>query len=828
MNFNPALNTTSKKSSDGTKKILSVSEACSILKISPSTLRRLEKEGKIASSRLTNNYRVFDYHEILELRDNLQNAKLKDEDLKLIEAKTKKEHLSKSLKILSNKVDNFFREHNRVPVYTGAGISVITLILTLLLIRQINPKINLEYITLNQELLKVLSSSKKAEENIIDNGQKVVLGQEVNSIGESALVTTPVGSSADDSQKLIIIDQNNASLYPLGGDNKSLGTDDNRWRSIFAKKFTLDKEGALFLDGPVDVQANVVIDDSLKVRDTFEAQDRVILGSSSSDIITINGTSTFNALATFTSNLTVGGTATLNGLTNLNGNVTIGGDLTVTQDLTIEGDLSSINGVSYSWPTTPGLSSTVLTNDGSGNLTWSPGGGGGGSTAWSSITAPTGALSLSMGSNASTFTYSAATGSTNLFNLTDTASNTGTGYLLNISTASSSALNPLRIVSAGVQALSVNSAGNVGVGTTAPGVKLDVVGTARATTLNATSTFTLASESITDITGTGLTNNGGSLEASLGTSVDLGSEVTGTLPVGNGGTGASTFASNGILFGNGSSAIGTTSASTNGQLLLGVTSGAPAFASMSSDATISSSGVLTIASDAVALTTDTTGNYVQAITNGSGIAGGNGGSEGANLTLSLGALSSNWDQTGAFDIILNNSSSEVRILESAGGVFYGTLDVDDLASDASYTFSGTSGLVLTNANYSGTLDSVYVNVAESPAAGDISGSFSAGLTVGLNTVALGSDTTGDYVASFTAGGGLTGDASGEGSAPTLAVGTGIGITVNANDVAVDVSFSPTWTGAHTFTPGSTSDITLNTDSDSTLVVTGLTSAAGTS
>ena len=53
------------------------------------------------------------------------------------------------------------------------------------------------------------------------------------------------------------------------------------------------------------------------------------------------------------------------------------------------------------------------------------------------------------------------------------------------------------------------------------------------------------------------------------------------------------------------------------------------------DATINSSGALTISADAVALGTDTTGNYVTSITTGSGISGGDGGSEGAALTLAL-------------------------------------------------------------------------------------------------------------------------------------------------------------------------------------------------
>jgi hypothetical protein len=46
----------------------------------------------------------------------------------------------------------------------------------------------------------------------------------------------------------------------------------------------------------------------------------------------------------------------------------------------ITGTTMSIRGVSYAWPTAQGGASTVLTNDGSGTLTWAAGGGGGGIT----------------------------------------------------------------------------------------------------------------------------------------------------------------------------------------------------------------------------------------------------------------------------------------------------------------------------------------------------------------------------------------------------------------------------------------------------------------
>ena len=106
----------------------------------------------------------------------------------------------------------------------------------------------------------------------------------------------------------------------------------------------------------------------------------------------------------------------------------------------------------------------------------------------------------------------------------------------------------------------------------------------------------------------------------------------------------------------------------------------------------------TTLNDLITLGTHTTGNYVATGASGNGVSLTGGGSEGATLTAALGALTSNWNQTGAFDISLNNASSELSILESVGGAFFGTLDVGDLAANATYTFSGASGTVYTTAN----------------------------------------------------------------------------------------------------------------------------------
>jgi len=64
---------------------------------------------------------------------------------------------------------------------------------------------------------------------------------------------------------------------------------------------------------------------------------------------------------------------------------------------------------------------------------------------WDQLVNPTTGLSLSHGAFATTFTWGSATGAgADLFNLTDTTGNTGTGYLFNVNLASGSAAKPAK------------------------------------------------------------------------------------------------------------------------------------------------------------------------------------------------------------------------------------------------------------------------------------------------------------------------------------------------------------------------------------------------
>lgn len=87
----------------------------------------------------------------------------------------------------------------------------------------------------------------------------------------------------------------------------------------------------------------------------------------------------------------------------------------------------------------------------------------------------------------------------------------------------------------------------------------NATGTNATTTSFSTSVFNLGSDYITDFTGTGLALSGTSLTTTLGTSIDLTAEVTGTLPIANGGTNNTAFASNALLYFDGTRIAATSS-----------------------------------------------------------------------------------------------------------------------------------------------------------------------------------------------------------------------------------------------------------------------------
>jgi hypothetical protein len=165
------------------------------------------------------------------------------------------------------------------------------------------------------------------------------------------------------------------------------------------------------------------------------------------------------------------------------------------------------------------------------------------------------------------------------------------------------------------------------------------------------------------------------------------------------------------------------------------------------DFAVSVGGEVTIAANAVALGTDTTGNYVATVstTAGGGITGGAAGSEGTAITLAL-------------DVV--GLTAESAIADGDSFPFY----------DLSVT-----------ANRKATADNLRDYVLGG-VSGDITINASGVATIAADSVTLGTDTTGNYVASVatSATGGLTGGAAGsEGAALTLELKNNANLTNNA-------------------------------------------------
>jgi len=219
--------------------------------------------------------------------------------------------------------------------------------------------------------------------------------------------------------------------------------------------------------------------------------------------------------------------------------------------------------------------------------------------------------------------------------------------------------------------------------------------------------------------------------------------------------------------------------------------------------------VLGVTTNDVTLTlgTHTTGNYVAELTAGTGVTVTNSGGENSNPTVAIGqAVGTTSNVTFAtVTASLTGNASTATTLQTprniAGQSFDGSANISIAPTDLTGVTSSASELNILDGATLSTTELNYVdgvtsaiqtqldNKASATASpvitlgGDLSGSATLTnlgnatltATIAANSVALGTDTTGDYVASLVAGTGVTlTNNSGEGATPTIAIGQAVG------------------------------------------------------
>jgi hypothetical protein len=226
--------------------------------------------------------------------------------------------------------------------------------------------------------------------------------------------------------------------------------------------------------------------------------------------------------------------------------------------------------------------------------------------------------------------------------------------------------------------------------------------------------------------------------------------------------------------------------------------------------------------DPINLSTDTVGNYMSDLTQGTGVTITHTPGEASNATIAIGqavGTSSSVQFAAVTAPVIGNASTATTLQTArtiAGQSFDGSANISIAPTDLTGVTSTAAELNILDGATLSTTELNYVDGVTSAIQTQLndkaplaSPTFTGTVVLPDNTVALGAKTTGDYVASLVAGTGVTlTNNSGETATPTVAIGQAVGTSASVTFAKVDTTGDLT-VGGNLTVNGTTT--TLNTE-----------------
>ena len=219
----------------------------------------------------------------------------------------------------------------------------------------------------------------------------------------------------------------------------------------------------------------------------------------------------------------------------------------------------------------------------------------------------------------------------------------------------------------------------------------------------------------------------------------------------------------------------------------------------------------TISANSVELGTDTTGNYMVDLSAGTGISITHTPGEGSTATVAIGQSVATTDNV-TFNVVTGDVVGDIYASDGTSKI------LENGTNGADATFTGdVTGDLTGNADTASALETARTIELTGDVTGSVSFDGSANVqistTVSADSVALGTDTTGDYVESLVAGTGVTlANNTGESATPTVSIGQAVGtsddVQFNSVETTGDVTVGGNLTVNGTTTSINTTELTV--------------------